>query len=519
MVNKSQLIAAIDVGTNSFHMVVASVDNKGMLSIKSRDKEMVRLGSSGGDMKYLQPDAIRRGVNTLKNFSEIAKSLGADVFAVATSATREAINKEEFLEKAKREVGIDIEVISGLEEARLIYIGALHALPIYDTKTLIIDIGGGSTETVVGFQSEMLFSNSQKLGSIRMTKAFFPDGEPSSQQIEACRNYIRGVWSTKLKMIKEIGFDKVIGTSGTIQTLAAMALAANHEPLPEILNGITIKAADILKIIQKIIKAKNNKVRAAMPGMELKRADIILGGALILEQILLELNIDKITISAYALREGIVFDKHSKKINNDSFGHLTHLRYDTIKNLCEHFKIDNVHAEHVRETALNIFDGLQSYHGLTSKERELLEAASMLHDVGYHISHDGHHKHSYYILLHCMMPGFTNAEAEIIANIARYHRKSHPKRKHSGFASLSSDKQNTVRILSGILRIAEGVDRRQQQLVSSVAAKMENGNILITLYADSSKQLPDIELWGANRRKMLLEEAMSLEVKFELVKE
>ncbi len=517
MVNKSQLIAAIDVGTNSFHMVVASVDNKGMLSIKSRDKEMVRLGQSGGDMKYLQTDAIRRGVNTLKNFTELAKSLGADVFAVATSATREAINKEEFLEKVKREVGVDIEVISGLEEARLIYIGAMHALPIYDSKTLLIDIGGGSTETVVGHKGEMIFSNSQKLGAIRMTKSFFPNGDTTPEQVEACRKYIRGVWSPKLKMIKQTGFDKVIGTSGTIQTLASMALAGNNEPIPEILNGITIKTSDILKIIQKIIREKNSKNRANMPGMEAKRADIILGGALILEQIFLELNIEKITISAYALREGIVFDKHNKKINSASFGHLTHLRYETIKNLCSHFRIDLVHAEHVREVALKIFDDLKSYHGLNSKERELLEASSMLHDVGYHISHDGHHKHSYYILMHCMMPGFTNAEAEVIANIARYHRKSHPKRKHTGFATLSADKQNAVRILSGILRIAEGIDRRQLQIVKSVSAKMENGKIVITLNADKEKILPDIELWGAGRRKMLLEEAMGFEVDFELV--
>ncbi len=510
MVNKSQLIAAIDMGTNSFHMVIATVDNKGMLSIKSRDKEMVRLGSSGGDMKYLQPDAIRRGVNTLKNFTELAKSIGADVFAVATSATREAINKDEFLEKVKSEAGIEVEVISGLEEARLIYIGALHALPIYDTKALMIDIGGGSTETVVGLKGEMLFANSQKLGAIRMTKAFFPDGDTTPNQIDACRKYIRGVWSTKLKMIKQTGFNKVIGTSGTIQTLAAMALADNNEPVPEILNGISIKTADILKVIQKIIKAKNSKNRMHLPGMEAKRADIILGGALILEQIIEELNIEKIIISAYALREGIVFDKHSKKINNDSFGHLTHLRYETIKNLCTHFRIDQVHAEHVRATALKIFDDLKSYHGLHSKDRELLEAAAMLHDVGYHISHDGHHKHSYYILQNCMMPGFTNAEAELIANIARYHRKSHPKRKHTGFASLTPEKQATVRTLSGILRIAEGIDRRQLQIVKDVEAKLENGKINISLFAHKDKILPDIELWGAGEKEDVIRRSHGL---------
>ncbi len=514
--NTAPVIAAIDLGTNSFHMVIAAVNNRGMLDIISRDKEVVRLGSSGADMKYLQPDALERGIKTLKNFVSIAKSENADIRAVATSAVREALNQEEFLIKAKIETDITVEVISGEEEGRLIYLGALHALPIISKQSLVIDIGGGSTETIIGKDGNIQYVKSEKLGSIRMTKRFFPDEKITKAQIDDCREFIIGEWAPILAKIKKQGFECCVGTSGTITNIASMAVMAAKQVVPDILNGVTVPAADILQVISEILKCETSKQRAEIPGMDPARADIITGGALILEQAILKLGIEKITLSAYALREGILFDTLEKQKAIKEYHHLTHLRFEAVYNLCKKFKVDMKHAEHVKDISLKIFDCLQPLHLLGYAERELLESAALLHDIGYHISHDQHHKHSYYIINQSVMQGFTNTEAEIIANIGRYHRKSHPKRKHENFIRLDEEKQQIVWYLASILRIAEGIDRRQLQLVKTVRAEFNPIDINIYLVPKDKDVTPDIELWGANRRKLMMEEAFHRKVYFYL---
>jgi exopolyphosphatase/guanosine-5'-triphosphate,3'-diphosphate pyrophosphatase len=509
--DKSPVIAAIDVGTNSFHLIVASVDRKGILNVITREKEMVRLGSSGTDMKYLEEAAIERGIATLKAFSELARSEKAIIRAVATSAVREALNKNVFQDRALSEVGVEIEVVSGVEEGRLIYLGALHALPIYNKQTLVIDIGGGSTETIIGKEGNLIHVNSEKLGAIRLTKRFFENGKSSKEAVKLCREYIRGEWAPEIRKISEIGFQLVVGCSGTIQTLARMVLAMKGQQIPDVLNGITIQARDLLEVINTISKTTSVKERQSLPGIDEARADIILAGSLIFEYFIKELNIDKILISPYALREGIVFDTVQKIKELNEYKHLTHLRYQTVLNLCHKFQVDLKHSEHVRDISLKIFDAISIFHKLGSYEREILEAASLLHDVGYIISHDQHHKHSYYIITHSDMPGFTNDEAEIIGIIARYHRKSHPKKKHPEFTSLPFKKQEMVKVLAGILRLSEGIDRRRKQYVQDVNINLKGRTVAIELIP-ASEESYDIEIWGANRRVGLLEEALGINI-------
>src|SRR6056300_751762 len=215
----SPIISAIDVGTNSFHMVTASIDDNGILNIISRDKEIVRLGSSSGDMRYLQRDAVKRAITSLKAFSKLAAHEGAVVRAVATSAVREAKNSDELIERVKRETGIEIEVVSGVEEARLISVGVNHALPILDEKSLIVDIGGGSTETIITQNNENPHLQSNKLGAIRLTKKYFDGVASNKESIEKCKNFIRGEWAQTLDKIKSVGFTNCVGTSGTMTTL------------------------------------------------------------------------------------------------------------------------------------------------------------------------------------------------------------------------------------------------------------------------------------------------------------
>lgn len=505
------LIAAIDVGTNSFHLVIASVNDKGILQIHSRAKEMVRLGSGSGDMKVLSFDAMERGVDALRRFAEMAKKVKAPIRAIATSAMREADNRDEFVHQVVEQTGIQIEVVSGMEEGRLIYVGALHALPILSKRSLVIDIGGGSTETVIGLKGEHQYIHSAKLGSIRLSQRFFNEEPTTFEQINACREYIKGDLMPTFGQILESGFEIAIATSGTAHTLASMALASKGKRVPEVMNGVHITREELLGAVNSLIVAETPQQRAQIAGMEPRRADIILGGALILEQIVINLNIQRLTLSAYALREGILFDTVQKDADIKAFHHLSRLRSETIYYLSELYKVNMPHAHHVKELSLTLFDQLISLTSLADAERELLEAAALLHDVGYHISPEQHHKHSYYIISNCVMPGFTNDEANVIANIARYHRKSTPKKKHENITNLPLEKQKTITILAGILRIAEGLDRRQQQIVSAVQVSIEKDTLHIAIQSAGGLGA-DIELWGARRRKELLEQILGKKI-------
>ncbi len=514
--DKAPIIGAIDVGTNSFHLIIASVDSRGMLQIILREKEVVRLGSSGGDIKYLYDEAIERGVQTLKRFADISKSKGAEIRAVATSAVREALNKKEFIDRVRDEVGIEIEIVSGVEEGRLIYLGALHSLPIVNQKALIIDIGGGSTETIIGKESEILYVHSEKLGAIRLTTRFGLDDEIDIDKLNECRKYIHGTWAPIFNKINNIGYETVVGTAGTILNISVIALQLNGKPVPNILNGCTLDKKEILKAIKKIVSAKNEKERKQIPGMDPQRADIIVGGALILEYALEHLKVDKIHISTFGLREGIVYDTLEKRKEIETLRHLGRLRESTIYSIANQYNVNLKHSNHIKKIALKIFDETQNFHKLGKKEREWLEAASVLHDVGYLISVEQHHKHSYYIISNCIMPGFTKDESEIIANIARYHRKSLPKKKHENFQKLPEDKKEIVKKLASILRIAEGIDRRQIQSIKEIEIYSNANFITIKLIPSEPEDIPDVELWGAERRKQLFEELMGVNVKFEL---
>lgn len=506
---KAPIIAAIDIGTNSIHLVIASINQREVLTIIDQEKEMVRLGQSGNDMKYLQEDAMERGIQALKRFGKLAENHNAKIRAVATSAVREALNREIFINRVREQTNINIEVVSGVEEARLIYHGVIHALPINEKNALVIDIGGGSTETVIGNDGKIKFAHSDKIGAIRLTKQFLDSQIYTKSKIEEIRKFVIGEWTPTLNNIKNVGFDLAIGTSGTILTLAAMSLIENGGAPPDFLNGYSVQTKNILEVISNILKCRTPGDISKIPGMDTQRSDIILAGAIIFETFINTLKIKEILVSPYALREGIVFDTYEKMLEVEEYHHLTNLRFATIYDIAQRYDIDKHHSEHVKKIALKLFDELRPYHNYSDYEREILECASLLHDIGYWISHSQHHKHSYYIITHSDLPGFTNDEAEFIGNVARYHRKSLPKKKHSNFVSLPKDTQLKVGLLAGILRIAEGIDRRQKQYVQDIAINNNKNKIQIKLLPTDPKIDIDIEIWGANRRKQLLEESLN----------
>ncbi len=509
----SATLAAIDIGTNSVHLVVARVDDD-RLDVLESEREMVRLGSSAGDMKRLDADAVDRGIDALRRFAQVAAIHGAPVRAVATSAVREAENRAEFLDRA-RDVGVDVEVISGFEEARLIHLGVLRAVPVYDRRALVCDIGGGSTELVVGAGTDVVTSRSLKMGAIRLTRRHFPEGKASKKAVEACRRDVQALLAPVVPQLRRAGFDVFVGSSGTIESVLAMAAARaaarDGRPAPRTLNAMTVSRDDVDGVVRRLVKASTVKERLRIPGLDARRADIILGGALVLEQVMHVLDIGEVTFSSNALREGVLLDTWRRQ-HGGSLHHLSDLRRRSVLQLAGRMDEDPAHSAQVAELALQLFDATAELHGLGDDSRVVLHAAALLANVGLFVSHAGHHKHSYYVIRNSeVLLGFTDHEIELIALVARYHRKSHPKRKHPEFAALGAEDQRRVRVLAGLLRVAVGLDRNHGARVAEVGARTDRGRLVVEAVPADGQDV-SLELYAANARSALLSEALDMPV-------
>lgn len=505
-------LAALDIGTNSFHLIVVSVSSTGNFEIIDREKEVIRLSEGNiGDIKIITPSSIERALNAISRFSKIAESHSATLRATATSAVRESINKFEFIETIYEKSGVNIEIISGLEEARLIYLGILKAVPIYNVQSLCVDIGGGSTEFILGEKGNILYSNSLKLGAVRLTQRFFPNYILSDESIALAKKWVEGVIAPIKNSVVDKYIDRFVGSSGTIMNVGMMINAErnNGSKGDQLLNNFEFTASELFAIERKILKCKTPEERKSIAGLEDKRIDIIPAGVIIIATIFRVLNIKKMIISDYALREGIILDSMDKLGICEGGNKLHNIRFESIKHLANSSKYDSEHCYYVSKLSVNLFDQLGELHNLNKDAREYLEAAAVLHDIGYHISHSQHHRHSYYIIRNSSILGFNNTEIEIIANIARYHRKSHPKKSHEGFNSLSEKNKNLVKYLSAILRIADAFDRTHKKLISTLVVKINNTDIVITIPTNENI---DVELWSFDRRKKLFEELFKRKV-------
>ena len=509
----TEVHAAIDLGTNSFHLLVAEVNAEGRLEILTREKEPVRLGSGSGDMTELDPDAIDRGIDCLKRFKKIADTFNADITAVATSATREAANKEVFVNRARKEAGINVSVISGVEEARLIHLGVLQAVPVFKKQVLVIDIGGGSTESIIGMRGKVIDARSQKLGHIRLTERFFADGRIRKGSVEECRTYIRSFLAPVARDLSKIGFETAVGSSGTIGAIAGIIEHRKGREPNRSVNNVTFTSADLAETIDELLAAKTAKQRLVVGGLDEGRADVIVGGALLLEGLFETLDIKEMTVSSYALREGVLLDQ-VRRGNKESFHHLSDLRRERVLRLADAFHEDLDHVLHATDLSLEIFDATHSLHGLGLAQRDLLESAGMLHNVGLFVSHAAHHKHSYYVIRNSdQLVGFTEQELELIAQVARYHRKSLPKPKHVEYMSLRAEDRQTVSTLAGMLRVGIALDRTRSAVVADVECELSaNGRTIIVKPAIRKKADASLELYTARERCDLLAVALKKHV-------
>ena len=509
-----ETLAAVDIGTNSLHGVVArmsSGDGGPRFEILEREKEMVRLGSSGGDMRTLSDEAIDRVVAALDRFRQVAEVHDAPITAVATSAIREAENRDVLIERAWAQARVHVHVISGVEEARLIHLGVLQAVPVYDSRLLLCDIGGGSTELLVGLRGEVLASRSLKLGAIRLTRLFFANDLATPAALEACRRHVRSTVAPFAREIRRLGVEVTVGSSGTIIALAEMAVWRATGSRARSVSNLTLSRLQLDDLVQELVQAPTAAARAELSGLDASRADIVLAGALILEQVVHELDITEVVVSDYALREGVLLDTWRRR-HGGSLHHLSDLRRQSVLNLAEVMDEDLPHSLQVAGLALQLFDATVHRHALGDDAREILEAAALLCNVGMFLSHAQHHKHGYYVIRSTdRLAGFNDNEVERIALVARYHRKSEPKAKHPEFGGLSAAQQREVQVLAGLLRVAIGLDRNHAARVRSVAVTDKGDRLVIRATAAEGEDI-SLELYAAAARRELLEAALTVAI-------
>ena len=507
-------LAAIDIGTNSVHMIVVRVRPDFSFEVVDREKEMVRLGAGGLDGRKLTQEAMTAALQALSKFKRLAESHKVDeILAVATSATREAENGGAFLRAIERKTGIRARLITGTEEARLIHQAAVYGV---DTQkaAVVIDIGGGSVEITLGSGREVKFARSFKIGVIRLTERFVKDDPISNRDEKKMVRFIREQVDRYVKHIVEEGFDRVIGTSGTIMSLGAVATASDRGEAPEELRNLKVSAKS-LKRVRKMAVEMDLEERLQMPGQDPRRADLMVAGAVLLDTLLRELEAEDITLCDLALREGLVLDyihRHRHEIKR--VDRYPDVRRRSVIELAERCSYEAEHSKQVGALAMTLFDETRNIHNLGDKEREWLDYASLLHDIGNHISYRGHHRHSYYLVKNGDLRGFEPEEIEIIALLTRYHRRATPKPEHDGFVELNKEQRQTVEILSAFLRVAETLDRSRHGVIRALDARMRLGELRVKVQAAGDAEL---ELWAANRQADVLGDTLGKRVRIEKV--
>jgi exopolyphosphatase/guanosine-5'-triphosphate,3'-diphosphate pyrophosphatase len=499
-------LAAIDIGSNSIHMVIAEASRRQGFDIIDREREVVQVGRGSFGSKWLRRDAIRRTTDSLGRFVELARRHQVDrILCTATAAVREARNGAEFLRAARRAAGITPRVITPTEEGRLIYLGIRSALELGEGPCVIVDIGGGSMQLVLASRERLHLTLSAPLGALRLTESLLRSDPPSRRDLERLSRHVRKTVAEPLARLRKARPLRAYGSSGSIHALANVAHALESStPLAHI-NGHVLTLESLRRVTRQL-QAMTLREREHLPGLDAHRAEIIVAGAVALQHVLERLRLPGITLSDFGVREGLVNDyvtRHAGEISSIAMNR--NLRLRSVLSCVRRFRLDVRHAKHVARLSLELFDALRKVHKLGPPERELLHFAALLHDIGSVIAYDGHAEHSHYIIMNASLRGLSAEELRVIANVARYHNKARPRKRDQDFYDLDKRQRRIVRWLAALLRVAEGLDRSHDLLVPSVSVAKNSHGIEIRARSRGEAQL---ELWAARRRADMLKKLL-----------
>jgi exopolyphosphatase/guanosine-5'-triphosphate,3'-diphosphate pyrophosphatase len=473
-------IAFMDFGTNSVRLLVVRIEANQACTVLHQLKETVRLGDGEFVRHLLQPQAVERTVAAARRFADVARAAGAEeIVAVGTAATREAGNRQAFLRKLEAEAGIELRIVSGKEEARLVYLGVASGIDLGARQAFFIDIGGGSTETAVGSHDEALYLNSLKLGAIRLTNQFLRgvEGPISADLYERIRAHVRNEASRTVADLRAFRLDLAVGSSGTIENLADVCVRAFKDRLRQPDDVLTY--ADLRRGIRTLCSLPLEE-RRSVPGINPMRADIIIGGAAILDVLMEELGIQELRISDRGLRDGLLRDYLARHGHTDVVSGLP-LRNLSVLQLGRACRFNEQHARQTALLALQLFDSArkEQLHALGDWERELLEYAALLHHIGSFLTYTSYQKHSHYLIRNADLLGFDELEVTIMALVVLNHRGSLQRRRDPELAALSPDGQRAVIVLSTLLRLAENLDRGQAGNISSAHLRINGGGRVV----------------------------------------
>ena len=499
--------AVIDVGSNAIRLQVARIQGPGPYEILCEERKAVRLGERVFLTGELVAGAVSRAIDALKYFKEVTAVYQVELLrAVATSAVREASNADEFLRQVEQSTGLQLEVISGREEARLIHLGLRDSVPFEpDRPFLLIDIGGGSTEVSMATRSQILSSESLKLGTVRLTELFLKSDPIREKEFDRMVKFIRDTANRYMKATGDAKYEGAIGTAGTVSALAA---------LDQKMRDTDVRPASLgrkqLEAILNRLKAKTLTERRVWLGAEPDRAEGIVAGAAVLLGLMDTLGFSEILVSPKGLRDGVMRDLAAKLATPVPAQHYhDEVVLESVHAIGTKYRYDPQHANQVGRLALRLFRDLARLHALGAEHRDILLGASLLHDIGQFINYSKHHKHSYYLIKHSELTGFNETEIELIANIARYHRRAHPSKKHPEYAALATAQQQVVNKLSALLRVADAFDRSHRSLVSDITCHIDRTQVRIDLYVQEPLSL---ELWSFEQKSQLFAEVFELPI-------
>ncbi len=514
--------AAIDVGTNSIRLIVAESLPDGGYRLLDDEKEPSGLGMDMANSSELSPGIMRQAQQTIAHMKAIAEGYGVpNPRAVATCAVREANNRQQFVDLVYDATGLKLEVISGEEEAKLAYLSVSYAMDIRSRSVATVDIGGGSTEIVLSNNGVIEYVHSLPLGAVRLTEAHNLDQLPDENCMSELRKTIKK--TLKKHVSQPVWMPQfMIGTGGTFTSLAAIALGRESTSRRGDLDHAFVRGYELersqVKRILHWLSSMSTRERTNIQGLSEDRARIIVAGIAIIQAVMKRLGIRILQVHDRGIRDGLLLSMiNDQDVQHDSFDHGPN-RMKEIENYAQRCQYDRQHCEHVARLTGRIFDQLQQKlpshesEWMTPHHRELLLAAAILHDVGYHVNYRRHHKHSYHLITHSEMPGFNQRELEIIALVARYHRRALPKQRHEAFSRLSVDDQLLVQRLAAILRMSDGLDRSHTASVSDVTLDLSSKCALFNVHSSTD---PGVNLWGAARKSQLFQTVFDLEARFE----
>lgn len=495
-------VCVIDLGTNSFHAVIVDAHPNGTFRVVDRMKEMVRLGRRGLLSGVLPDDALARGLHALKRIDLLARGWGVQEYlAFATSAIREAKNGGGFIEQVRDEIGLRIRAISGGQEARLIYEGVRRAVDM-PVPTLIVDIGGGSVEFIVSTREGVPYATSLKLGAARMTEQFVSTDPLSADEEAALRAHYRRELEPVVAAAQAHNVEMIVGSSGTAKSLARVYIDRFGDTSRSVFQQDV--ASQPFRTTMREVIAADAETRGQMSGIGPKRVDQIGAGAVLMDTLLDALPaVERLRISSHALREGMVvyfIEENYKRLRR--LAPFADVRRRSVYEIAHRFQWEQAHSEHVAGLALILYDAIRPLLTGPRIDRELLEYAAFLHDVGYHINHSEHHIHSRYLIENADFRGFQPEEIAIMAHVARYHRNEPPGDHDPAYQHLAVDQQRRVCELAAILRIAEGLDRSHFQNVVALRTRLNEEQLVITIETQGD---PQLEQWGGMKDRDLFE--------------